>query len=155
MRTLLRLGLGMMLLGVALHAAPKVEDLAWLTGHWRLERAGRVTDEQWMAPAGGVMLGMARTVRNGKVAEHEFVQLRPDPDGTPAYAVSASGQPEVVFRLVSLLDGTAVFENTAHDFPQRIIYAPQPDGSLLAAIEGPGPDGQVKRIEFPYQRVNP
>jgi len=42
-----------------------------------------------------------------------------------------------------------VFENPQHDFPTRIIYRRNPDGSLLAAIEGDR-GGQTKRIEYPY-----
>lgn len=155
MKMILRLMWCGMMAAAALPAAPSVDDLDWLSGHWRMENGSRVVDEQWMAPAGGVMLGMARTVKDGKAVQHEFVQLRAGADGTPAYVVSASGQPEVAFRLVSLVEGTAVFENRQHDFPQRIIYARQADGSLLAAIEGPGRDGQVKRIEYPYQRISP
>ncbi len=155
MKMILRLGFCWMIVGGALLAVPTVEDFAWLTGHWRLEKGGRVIDEQWMAPAGGVMLGMARTVKDGRVVEHEFVQLRAGADDIVAYRVSASGQPEVVFRLASLKDGKAVFENLQHDFPQRISYEQRPDGSLLAAIEGPGRDGQLKRIEYPYQRITP
>lgn len=155
MKKILCFGLVWAVVTAALSAAPTVDDFAWLAGHWRLEKSDRVIDEQWMAPAGGVMLGMARTVKNSRAVEHEFVQLRADADGTLAYVVSASGQPEVAFRLVSLVDGQAVFENLRHDFPQRIIYARQTDGSLLAAIEGPGRDGQVKRIDYPYQRIAP
>ena len=29
-----------------------IARLAWLAGHWRMEKSGRVIDEQWMAPAG-------------------------------------------------------------------------------------------------------
>ena len=59
----------------AARPAPTVNivKLAWLAGHWRLEKGGRVIDEHWMAPAGGVMLGMERTVYKGKEIEHEFL----------------------------------------------------------------------------------
>ena len=68
--------LGLLFLSMAVFAAdpaPKppvtasmaISQLGWLAGNWRLERNGRVVDEQWMAPAGGVMLGMSRTVIPG------------------------------------------------------------------------------------------
>ena len=44
----------------------------------------------------------------------------------------------------------ALFENTAHDFPQRIIYRRDADGSLLARIEG-GAERRGKE----YRRRNP
>ncbi len=130
-----------------------IAKLGWLAGHWRMEKAGRVIDEQWMAPAGGVMLGMARTVAKGRELEHEFTQIREGPGGELFYIAQPSGQKEAAFKLQSLTDTEVVFENKEHDFPQVIGYRLQPDGTVLAYIEGPGPDGTTKRIEFPYQRV--
>jgi hypothetical protein len=136
-------------------ASTAITGLAWLAGQWRMEKGGRVIDEQWMAPAGGVMLGMARTVAKGKVVEHEFLQIREGPGGTLFYVAAPSGQPETAFQLLTLTDTEAVFENRLYDFPQRISYTRQADGSLLAVIEGPNPDGTTKRSEFPYQRIQP
>jgi hypothetical protein len=154
-----------MLFGVALlsafaHAqAPAakatLQDFAWLAGHWRIEQPERQVDEQWMAPAGGLMLGMARNIQGGKVREYEFTLLRQDPDGDIFYVASPSQQTETAFKLTSLRDGEAVFENPQHDFPKKIVYARQADGSLLAAIEGPGSDGKPRRVEYPFQRVTP
>jgi len=44
-----------------------------------------------------------------------------------------------------------VFENPQHDFPQRISYKLNPDGTLLAAIDGTKA-GKIRRVEFPYKR---
>ncbi len=137
-------------------AAAVINQLAWLAGKWRHEKAGRVIDEQWMAPAVGVMLGMSRTVSRGKVTEHEFMQVREGPGGALYFIAQPSGQKEAAFQIKSLSATEAVFENPQHDFPQRIIYTLQPDGSLLAAIEGPGgADGKDRRIEFSYKRIQP
>ena len=78
-----------------------IERLAWLAGNWRQEKAGRLTDEQWMAPAGGVMLGMSRTVAKGKVLEHEFLQLRAGPGGELFYIAMPSRQKEAAFQAAS------------------------------------------------------
>ena len=136
-------------------AAVAINQLGWLAGHWRMERAGRVVDEQWMAPAAGVMLGMSRTIARGKVVEHEFIQIREGPGAALYFIAMPSGQKEAAFQIVSLSATEAVFENPQHDFPQKISYRLQADGSLLAAIEGPGKDGQTRRVEFPYKRVQP
>lgn len=159
-RLLLRLGLIALLLPALLVAAdPRpapaavIARLGWLAGSWRLEKAGRVIDEQWMAPAGGVMLGMARTVAKGRVLSHEFTQIREGPGGELYFVAQPSGQKEAAFRLLSLTDTGVVFENKEHDFPQTVSYNLQPDGSLFAYIEGPGPDGGTKRIEYSYKRV--
>jgi Domain of unknown function (DUF6265) len=140
------------------HAQPPgekttLQDLAWLAGHWRIEQSDRQVDEQWMAPAGGLMMGMARTVQDGKVREYEFTLLRQEANGDIFYVANPSKQSEASFKLTSLTRGEAVFENPKHDFPTKIVYARQPDGSLLAAIEGPGRDGKPRRVEYPFKRI--
>ncbi len=133
-------------------AQPGVADFAWLAGRWQFEQAGRVVSEEWMAPAGGTMLGMSRTVKAGRTVEYEFIVLRADESGTLQYIASPSGQTPTAFKLISLVGGSAVFENKANDFPQRIIYSRKSDGSLLARIEGER-NGKVRRVDYPYRRV--
>ena len=135
--------------------APAIAKLAWLAGSWRMEKNGRVVDEQWMAPAAGVMLGMSRTIAKGKVLGHEFMQIREGPGGMLFFIAQPAGQAEGTFQHVTLTEDEVVFENTRHDFPQRVSYARQPEGGLQAFIEGPAADGTTKRIEFSFVRVQP
>ena len=134
---------------------PDIGKLAWLAGSWRAEKSGRMIEEQWMAPVAGVMLGMSRTIAKGKVVEHGFLQIRVGPGGELFYIAQPSGQKEAAFQITSLTDREAVFANPNHDFPRKISYTLNADGSMLAAIEGPGAEGDVKRIEYSYQRINP
>lgn len=136
-------------------APASLARLGWLAGQWRLERNGRVVDEHWMAPAGGVMLGMSRTVAKGKVTESEFLQVREGPGGELFYVALPARQKEAAFRLAAQTDTEVIFENKEHDFPQIIGYRLNADGSLLAWIEGPRADGATRRVEYPYQRVRP
>ncbi|HKS53933.1 MAG TPA: DUF6265 family protein [Steroidobacteraceae bacterium] len=152
--------LGAALLCASVHAQtpvakPTLQDFAWLAGHWRIEQAGGQVDEHWMAPAGGLMMGMARNIQDGKVREYEFTLLRQEANGDIFYVASPSKQTQTEFKLTSLKGGEAIFENPEHDFPKKIVYARQPDGSLLAAIEGPGRDGKPRRVEYPFKRVTP
>lgn len=129
--------------------------LAWLAGNWRMEKGGRVMDEQWMAPAGGVMLGMARTVAKGKVIEYEFTQIREGPGGELFYVAQPAKQKEAAFKVVAQTETDVVFENKEHDFPQTIAYSLRADGTMLAYIEGPKADGTTRRVEYAYRRVLP
>jgi len=45
-----------------------------------------------------------------------------------------------------------VVENLQHDFPQWILYLRRGADSLIASIEGPGPNG-TRRISYPYRRA--
>lgn len=155
------IGLVVALLPAVVGAQEKVPPVAtlarlgWLAGSWRMEKAGRLVDEQWMAAAGGVMLGMSRTVAKGKVVEYEFVQIREGPGGELFYVAQPARQKEAAFKALSQTDTEIVFENKEHDFPQVIGYRLNPDGSLLAWIEGPKADGTTRRIDYPYLRAQP
>ena len=133
-------------------ANPTINDLSFLAGCWELNRDGREINEQWMKPSGGVMLGMGRTVAQGSVREYEFTQIRQDKDGAIYYVARPSGQTEASFKLVKLQNKEAVFENLEHDFPQRVIYRLQADGSLFARVEG-AVKGQTRGIDYPYKRA--
>lgn len=135
---------------VAAGASSTIDQVSWLQGCWQLESGGRVVEEQWMAPRGGVMLGMGRTVRGGTLVEYESVILR-EQDGRLAYEAHPSGQPSAVFTSASVSESTVIFENPTHDYPQRVGY--QRDGdSLLAWIDGTA-NGKSRRVDFPYRRV--
>jgi hypothetical protein len=128
----------------------RIDQVAWLQGCWQFEADGRVVDEQWMAPRGGVMLGMGRTVRDGKLVEYESVMLREQAHRL-AYEAHPSGQPSALFMSRTVGDATVVFENPTHDYPQRVGYT-RTGESLLAWIDGTV-NGKDRRVEFPYRRV--
>ena len=129
-----------------------VERLAWLSGCWTQPRTNGLVEEQWMTPRGGSMLGMSRTVIGGKTVEYEFLRIAVVGNAL-AYVAKPSGQAEATFPVKSIDDGVVVFENLAHDFPQRIIYRRTADG-VTARIEGTV-KGELRGRDFPYSRCSP
>jgi hypothetical protein len=127
------------------------EDLTFLTGCWVFEAKGRRVEEHWLAPRGGSLMGVSRTVAGGKTTEYEFIQIRDLPEGL-AYIAKPSNQAETKFVLASKTADEVVFENPTHDFPQRIRYRHTGD-SLHARIEGTI-NGKSRAIEFPYVKTS-
>jgi hypothetical protein len=130
----------------------KLEAVAWLTGCWASETGEAGSGEQWTAPAGGTMLGMGRTVRNGQTVDHEFLQIRVNAEGRLVYVALPARQKEATFVASELREGAVIFENPQHDFPQRISYRLQPGGRLHARIEGLR-GGTLRGVDFPLRRV--
>jgi hypothetical protein len=98
-----------------------LDDLAWLAGHWRVERDGVITEEIWTAPAGGLMLGLNRQVRPGRRAGFEYLRVEADGEAV-RYVASPGGGAPTVFPLARSAAGHVVFENPDHDWPQVIEY---------------------------------
>ncbi len=128
----------------------RLDQLSWMAGCWRLDADGRTIEEMWMAPAGGLMLGTSRTIVKGAAVAYEFMQVR-ERDGKLAFVAAPSNQAETAFPLVRSVGQEAVFENPAHDFPQRVIYRRSGD-RLTGSIEGMQ-DGKERSASFPMERV--
>ncbi len=133
-------------------ASTRLASLRWLAGCWERRTPRQVTLEMWMVPDGELMLGASRTVAGG--VAREFEQLRLEARGdTLVYTALPSRQQETAFRSMQFSDSAFVVENLAHDFPQRIIYRRRGADSVIARIEGPGPNG-TRGIDFPMRRVS-
>jgi hypothetical protein len=127
-----------------------VADATFIAGCWSFDRNGRMVEEHWLAPAGGSLLGVSRTVAGGKTVEFEFLQIREISDGL-AYIAKPSGQAETTFKMTSKSANSLTFENPTHDFPQRISYRREGD-TLTARVEGTM-NGKSRGIDFPFKRA--
>ncbi|HEV3409146.1 MAG TPA: DUF6265 family protein [Chthoniobacterales bacterium] len=132
-------------------SAVSIEELGWLSGCWQSDGDNRQVREQWMKPAGNMMLGMSHTVANGKTREYEFIRIVQEENGDVFFVANPSGQKEARFKLMIVTEREARFENPEHDFPQRIIYRRDGD-SLVGRIEGVS-KGKERAADFPYKRV--
>ena len=104
----------------------------------------------WMPPLGDLMIGSSRTTVGARTSEFELLRLKADGDRLN-YIAMPNGRTETTFPSIEITDTTLVFENTQHDFPQRIIYRRRGADSLLARIEGPGANG-TRGVNFPMRR---
>jgi hypothetical protein len=133
-------------------AAGKLDQLAWLAGSWELEAKGAQTEEHWIAPKGGTMLGCGRTIARGKTVFFEFLRLEERADGELYYVAHPAGRsPGTDFKLTSSTESSWTFENPAHDFPRSIRYTRNADGSATAHLEGLE-GGQLAVEDFHYRR---
>jgi hypothetical protein len=132
-------------------AAPlTIDRVAWMHGCWQRTTPQSIVEEHWLAPRGGTMIGVGRTVRGARTTDYEFVVLK-EQNGELAYEAHPAGQPGGVFTAKDATSESVVFENGAHDFPQRVGYR-RTEGGLAAWIEGTE-NGKTRRIDFAYARV--
>jgi len=134
-------------------ATDVVARLAWLEGRWEGEKDGLRMEELWTSVRGGALLGLHRDVRGERMVSFEFLRIQATGEGTFYYA-SPRSKPPVAFKLVELGERRAVFENRAHDFPQRILYWLDDAGALHARIEGPQ-QGRTVSEEWVWTKPRP
>jgi hypothetical protein len=98
------------------------------------------------------MFGVGRTLSDGKEVFVEYLRLTVDRDGVVYCAAPGGRVPATEFCAVEYGSQRAVFERLEHDFPQRIIYELQSDGTIKARIEGKV-NGTMKSSEWVFHRI--
>lgn len=130
-----------------------VAGFQWMTGTWIAEREnGAITRETWTESNGRAMTGVGQTVQEGKPAFTEFMTITAEPAGI-TFTAYLEGQAPTPFVLKTGQGEGAVFENLAHDFPQRVIYRPCGE-DLCARVEGLV-KGRLEGEDWRYRRVGP
>jgi len=130
------------------------EQLHAFKGAWTLTNKRGVLHEVWRMEAADYLTGVSFLVQGKDTIPQETIvlQLR---NGIITYEPAflfQNGALPVVFTLISMENGLFIFENKAHDFPQRIGYQVPKDSLLNAYIEGETANG-VKKIPFIYTRM--
>lgn len=120
------------------------DQLAFMTGHWAFEKEDWRSEEFWTDARGGMMAGVNRSAR-GERAGFEYLRIIDDA-GVIYYVAAPGGANPTHFQLIEWGGSRAVFENKAHDFPQRIIYWKEGE-RLRARIEGVV-DGKSRSSEW-------
>jgi hypothetical protein len=110
-----------------------------MTGCWSETKGERVTEECWMPPRGGIMLGAGRSGIGDRVTDAENMRIDSNlalADGSVApiaYRAAQKGGGWTTFALSPSAEPGVTFVNAAHDYPQRIRYWRE-GASLMAEI---------------------
>ena len=141
-------------------AAPTaVESLAWMVGSWYGHIDGDDIDEHWSAPAGGVMVGMFRWFKGGKVHLYELLAIEPIDQGLVLrlkhFSLGLVGWEEkgiaLDYPLVQAGDREAVFERGGAFRATRFVYRRIGEDELVAIQENRKGD-EITVYEFRYAR---
>jgi hypothetical protein len=147
------LGMVVVLAGAMIVAAQApqhdINAVGWMAGSWELRQGDVVTEEHWTNPAGGTMIGMSRVSGRGKTMFFEFLRIEARADGL-YYVAQPKGRPPVEFKATEVTASRVIFANPQHDFPKRISYRRNEDGSITARVEGDA-DSKEKPEEYAYK----
>jgi len=129
-----------------------MQKLLWIADSW-VSASGETTSyEEWKVINDDLFEGGSKTIKEGKVIFSESLKIEKTADGIYYVADVAHNPAPVKFKLTNVTDTSAVFENPDHDFPKKITYLLE-EGNLHAFIEGPGKDGNTKKVDFYMQKM--
>lgn len=119
-------------------ASLTLNDIAWLSGCWKAKPGeSRVNNmEQWSKPFGNAMLGVGAELVGGQVSSWEHMKIESGNDGKILLVIKPHNQKEVTFTLTSEKADTLSFENPKNDFPQKVTYRREKEGTLEIRLDG-------------------
>ncbi|MCX2493614.1 DUF6265 family protein [Pedobacter sp. PF22-3] len=130
------------------------KTFSFVLGSWEMQTPKGKIVEQWIQGANKIMKGKSsRVIGKGDSVLTETLQIRKigkDVFYCSTVADQNDGK-EVCFKLISTKGQIYIFENVAHDFPQRIVYQNLGKNEMLAWIEGEL-NGKSRKSEFRYKR---
>ena len=102
-----------------------------------------MVEERWDSPAGGIMLGTSKTVKDGLAAGFEFLKITVESDGV-FYTPYIKGKRADPFKLDTSASTAKklVFRNPQNDFPKTIVYE-RTDSALRVSLLGSETDKPV------------
>jgi len=116
-------------------APSRLHELGFMTGCWQGRTAsGSVIEERYTGPSSNAMLGTTRYLRDGATRSFEFTLIANTATGSNLIP-HPGGKASVTFAEKERTASRVVWENPAHDFPQRISYERVSADSLVARIE--------------------
>lgn len=137
---------------IVLFAAASVATMAqlptFMTGCWHINDERSWTEECWMAPKAGTMIGASREGRGDALKTWEWMAIERTPNGSLSFYASPQGKLRTTFTLDRSSADEVSFVNRAHDYPQRITYRRVDDAleGEISLIDG------KSAIRWRYQR---
>jgi hypothetical protein len=129
-------------------AAQSLALPAFISGCWTLKDGAEWTQECWMEPRAGMMLGASRQGTGETVKSWEQLRIEQSADGKIALFASPSGRSPIRFDATAGDSNAIEFTNAGHDYPQRIRYELKGDGldAEISLIDG------SKAVRWTYVR---
>ena len=131
----------------------KIEKMNWLIGSWEQKLPEGTVVESWEKQNDSTFIGGSYFVKGKDTIHSENVvltQTKEDLFYIPTVRGQNNDEP-VTFKLTSDAENTFVFENPAHDYPQKITYKKVSDTNLLASISGKQ-QGKESSENYPMKR---
>ena len=125
-----------------------IESVNWLIGNWHSENSKLKINESWKRVSAKTLEGYGQTesVKKNKIVSAETLRLVEMSGEVFFLAKVASNNLPVPFKLTSCMDKTAIFENTEHDFPKKIVYQLTDRNNIAVSVTGD--KGKGFKIEY-------
>ncbi len=132
--------------------APKLENISWISGNWKGEAFGGITEENWSKPSGDSMMATFKLIVDEKVSFYEIEIIR-EVSNTLILQLKhfnndlkgwETKDETIDFPLIEVLPSKVVFEG--------MTFEKTSDTNMSVFVDMKQKDGSVETIEFKYSK---
>ena len=116
----------------------KIATANWLLGKWESNSKQGNLSENWEKVNDSTFSGVAYFIKENDTLHFEKMQIQDKVSGL-FYNATVKGQnneQSIAFELTSSTPKQLVFENSKHDYPQKIVYNQITNDSIVVIISG-------------------
>lgn len=120
-----------------------VDEILWILGNWESRGETSISTESWTRTGEIFLEGKGRSFALPDFSQtfSESIHIAPLAGDLYFTAKVAHNEYPVSFRLTTCSEDSAVFENSEHDFPQRIAYQLEAADKMRVDVSGPDGNG--------------
>ena len=118
--------------------AEKLNPAQWIIGNWEQKTDAGILTESWKRQNDSVFVGSTYFINESDTLHSETILLEQRADSI-TYSAKVKGQNNekaIPFTLTTANTNVLVFENPAHDYPQKIEYQKSKSNGLQVTISG-------------------
>lgn len=130
----------------------KLKNIAWISGNWKGEAFGGLTEENWSKPSGGSMMATFKLINNGKVSFYEIEIIR-EVENTLILQLKhfnndlkgwETKEETVDFPLKEITPTKAIFEG--------MTFEKVSDNEMNVYVDIHQKDGSIETVKFNYTK---
>jgi len=131
---------------------PKLKNISWISGNWKGEAFGGLTEENWSEPSGGSMMATFKLINDGKVSFYEIEIIR-EVENTLILQLKhfnndlkgwETKKETVDFHLKEITPTKAVFEG--------MTFEKVNDNEMNVYVDIHQKDGAIETVKFNYTK---
>ena len=133
----------------------ELQKAKWLLGEWEKSDSLGILKEIWISKDDSTFVGQSYYIQNKKDTLHnEQIELIQDGEHL-IYSATVKGENNdtaIPFQMTKDQDSLLVFENPKHDYPQKIQYKLEKNGSIVATVSGKQ-NGKSNSESYPMTKI--
>ena len=132
----------------------KVKSASWLLGNWESKSTDGTLTENWKKLNDSTFHANSFFIKEKDTLHFESITLQQRGEEL-TYSAAVKGQNNdkaVTFKLTTATEKQMIFENSKHDYPQKIIYTQITPDSIVAKISGIQ-QGKPSSEEFSMKKI--